>query len=66
MNDLQLFKAHGYVLTVKEHEVFELHIRGLSQRTIALALGLSRSTVQSRLETGTRRLHNASRQEPAA
>lgn len=52
----RILGEHGHVLTVKEREVFELYVRGLSQRAIALALGITRSAVQSRLETGTRRL----------
>lgn len=51
-----LANAH---LTEKELEVLTLHHRGLSQRTIALALNISRSAVQSRLETATRRINRA-------
>jgi DNA-binding CsgD family transcriptional regulator len=46
-------------LTFKEHEVVQLTNRGLSQRTIALALGISRSAVQSRLENATRKIQRA-------
>lgn len=66
MNDRELFKRHGHLLTHKEREVFELYIRGLSQRTIALAVNLTRSGVVSRLETATRRLHQAQREETTA
>ena len=54
-----LFEKHRHLLTDKEREVFDLAARGLSQRTIALALGLSRSAVQSRIETGSKRLRDA-------
>lgn len=54
-----LLEQHRHLLTEKEREVFDLAARGLSQRTIALALGLSRSAVQSRLETGAKRLRDA-------
>jgi DNA-binding CsgD family transcriptional regulator len=46
-------------LTPKECEVVQLTNRGLSQRTIALALGISRSAVQSRLENATRKIQRA-------
>lgn len=59
LTDAMILREHGHVLTEKEREVFELAARGLSQRTIALALGLSRSAVQSRIETGSKRLRNA-------
>jgi DNA-binding CsgD family transcriptional regulator len=79
MTDRELLRVYGHVLTAKEREVFELSVRGLSQRAIALALGLHRSTVVSRMETGTkrfrdalregetatRRLHQSQREEPA-
>jgi DNA-binding CsgD family transcriptional regulator len=59
MTDQQLLQQHGHLLTTKEREACELHNRGLSQRTIALALNISRSSVQSRLETATRKLRHA-------
>lgn len=62
MNDRELLRAHGHLLTVKEREVFELYVRGLSQRAIAYALGLHRSTVVSRMETGTKRFRDAMRE----
>ena len=60
MNERDVFRSYGHVLTVKEREVFDLALRGLSQRSIALALGLTRSAVQSRIETGSKRLRDAS------
>jgi DNA-binding CsgD family transcriptional regulator len=42
-------------LTPKEHETWQLHIRGMSTRAIALALNVSRSTIRSRLENATRK-----------
>jgi DNA-directed RNA polymerase specialized sigma24 family protein len=65
-DDVQLYQAHGHLLTDKEHAVYELHIRGLSQRAIAYAFDVSRSSVQSRLETGIRRLRLASRNQETA
>lgn len=59
MNSRELLRIYGHVLTPKEREVFDLYVRGLSQRTIALALNLHRSTVVSRLESGTKRLRDA-------
>lgn len=52
-------EEHREVLTAKEREVFDLMLRGLSQRQIGLALGISRSAVQSRFETGAKRLRDA-------
>lgn len=56
LNDRMILLRFGDRLTEKELQVLELQARGMSQRMIALALGLSRSAVQSRLETATRRL----------
>lgn len=44
-------------LTPAEHEAWTLANRGLSQRAIALALGISRSSVRARLENATRKLN---------
>ena len=43
-------------LTAREREVVELHAKGMSQRAIALALGISRSAVRARLENAGRKL----------
>lgn len=59
MTDRELLERFGDVLTGKEREVLELYVRGMSQRAIALALDLSRSAVQSRIETASRRLRLA-------
>jgi DNA-binding CsgD family transcriptional regulator len=56
-HDQQLLDNAG--LTPNELKVVELANRGLSQRTIALALGISRSAVQSRLENATRKINRA-------
>lgn len=54
------------VLTVREFEAFELAVRGMSTRSIALALGVSRSAVRSRLENAHRKIHAATRKETAS
>jgi RNA polymerase sigma factor (sigma-70 family) len=46
-------------LTPNEQEALELAQRGLSQRTIALTLGISRSAVRARLENARRKLAHA-------
>ncbi len=65
VSDADLFRLHGKLLTDNERAVFSLYVRGVSQRTIALGLDLSRSAVQSRLETGRRRMYIAMRKENA-
>lgn len=52
-NDLRDLAA---VLTPRQVEVWLLADGGMSERDIALALGLSRSTVRDHLEAATRRL----------
>jgi DNA-binding CsgD family transcriptional regulator len=52
-------------LTPAELESWILAERGMSQRNIALALGVSRSTIRSRLENAARKLAQAQK-EPAA
>jgi DNA-binding CsgD family transcriptional regulator len=44
------------VCTPKELQAYELHHRGMSERSIALALDLSRGSVQSRLENARRKI----------
>lgn len=44
------------VCTPKELDTWNLATRGLSTRAISLALGVSRSTVRSRLENTTRKI----------
>ncbi len=61
-----LLEEHGHLLTFKERQVIELQARGLSQRQIALELDVSRSSVQSRFETGSRRLRRAVAESEAA
>ena len=43
-------------LTAREREVVDLYKRGMSQRAIALALGISRSAVRDRLDAAGRKL----------
>ena len=43
-------------LTPAEQQALDLHNKGLSQRTIAHALGISRSAVRARLENARRKL----------
>lgn len=55
------------VCTPKEIAAYELHIRGMSERAIALHLRISRSAVQSRLENARRKItHALTDQETAA
>lgn len=61
----QSYERHKQALTANERAVCDLSVRGLSQRTIALALGISRSAVQSRLENAARKLRKALDQEAA-
>ena len=56
MSDATILRDHGHRLTVNEREVLELVVRGFSQRQIALARGLSRSTVQSQIKSAIERL----------
>lgn len=53
------------VCTPKELEAFVLAYRGMSDRSIALALDLSRSTVKDRLERARRKIHRARRDQAA-
>jgi predicted DNA-binding protein (UPF0251 family) len=51
------WRAAGEVCTVKEMRVLELADKhGLSQRMIAMSLGLSRSAVRERLENARRKI----------
>ena len=61
----QSYERHKATLTDNERAVCQLSLQGLSQRTIALALGISRSAVQSRLENAARKLRKALDQEAA-
>ena len=56
----------NHALTKNEQIAWDLKQRGLSERSIALALDISRSAVQSRLENARRKLDRQARQEPAA
>lgn len=60
MTDQQLRDAG---LTDRQRQIWRHYEQGHSERTIALALGLSRTTVRDHLEAATRRLHNHTRQE---
>jgi DNA-binding CsgD family transcriptional regulator len=48
-------------LTGKEREVLDLYERGMSQRSIALYLGVSRSTVRDRIATASTKVVRAER-----
>lgn len=65
VTDRDLLDEHGHVLTAKEREVVDLYARGLSQRTIALALGISRSSVRSRFESARAKFIKALEEEEA-
>lgn len=54
------------ILTPAEQEAFTLATRGASQRTIALALNISRSAVRARLENARRKIAQAEQKEHAA
>lgn len=62
MTDLELARA---VCTPKELDAHELHARGMSERSIALALHISRSAVRSRLENARRKISAARRKDAA-
>lgn len=53
------------VCTPNELRAWELRERGMSERSIALALNISRSAVQSRLENARRKIHAAQTKEVA-
>lgn len=55
----------NHPLTAKELDAHRLHERGMSQRAIALALDISRSTVRTRLENAHRKLELAQRDQTA-
>jgi DNA-binding CsgD family transcriptional regulator len=52
-------------LTPKEREVVDLYERGMSQRSIAIFLGLSRSTVRDRIPSAAAKIARAGEQRPA-
>lgn len=52
-------------LTAKELEAWTLADRGMSERAIALALEVSRSSVRSRLENARRKIRAARRKDAA-
>jgi DNA-binding CsgD family transcriptional regulator len=56
VNDADLLKVAERVCTAKELEAYHLVSRGLSERAVALALGLSRSAVRGRLENARRKI----------
>lgn len=59
MNDRELLQLAATVCTPNELDAFTLHHRGLSERTIAVHLNLSRSAVRSRLENARRKISQA-------
>ena len=50
-------------LTAKEAELWDLHSRGMSQRSLAALLGVSRSAIKDRLERAQLKLDRAARQK---
>lgn len=56
MTDTELHNHARTVLTPKQLEVWLLAEGGMTERGIALALGLARGTVRDHLEAATRRL----------
>jgi DNA-binding CsgD family transcriptional regulator len=56
MTDLEIAKQ---VCTPRELEALTLAERGMSERAIAHALDISRSSVRARLENAHRKLHRA-------
>lgn len=62
MTDLELART---VCTPKELDAYELRCRHMSERAIALTLGISRSAVQSRLENARRKISAARRKDAA-
>jgi DNA-directed RNA polymerase specialized sigma24 family protein len=57
--------AAGLCLSRHELAAWLLADRGMSQRNIALALGVSRSTIRSRLENAARKLAQAQKENAA-
>lgn len=53
------------VCTEKELQAYELAERGMSERTIALALDISRSAVRARLENAHRKIRLAKKETAA-
>lgn len=53
------------VCTQKQLRVYELHHRGMSKNAIALALDISRSTVQTHLENARRNIARHRRSQAA-
>lgn len=62
MTDVELARQH---CTPKEQAAYELAYLGVSERSIALHLGISRSAVQSRLENARRKIHSARKEHTA-
>lgn len=53
------------VLTAKEYEAFRLEAAGVSQRSIALALGITRGSVRDRLASAHRKAALLAKEEAA-
>jgi len=53
------------VITDREYDALLLHHKGISQRTISLALGISRSAVRERLENADRKIQAHQRKDAA-
>lgn len=53
------------VITNREYDAALLSTKGMSQRTIALALGISRSAVRERLDNAARKIRQHQRKDAA-
>jgi DNA-binding NarL/FixJ family response regulator len=53
------------VITDREYDVQLLRHKGMSQRTISLALGISRSAVRERLDNADRKIRQHQRKDAA-
>jgi predicted DNA-binding protein YlxM (UPF0122 family) len=61
MTDQQLWQLAESVMTPNQYQAFWLHHHeSISVRKIAKGLGISRSAVRDRIESGTLRLQSAS------
>ena len=59
-------RTHGRQLSPREHEVLELMRRGLSNKDISVALGISEHTVKTHVKAILEKLHAADRAEAVA
>jgi DNA-binding NarL/FixJ family response regulator len=62
MTDQELRDLASDVLTARQLEVWRLHEAGMTERGIALHLGLARATIRDHLEAATRRLGSGAKE----